>query len=222
MAKINSGAMDIIDLKVGSKELEYPIPFAERASNPFEARQFHVDYLKTCFNNIARPHAFKVQIIPPKNINWDKEILALVKSTNTPSAEVENIEYERSGHKINLPSNKMNYGNFSVTFICDSQYRIRSVFNDWQKSTILNPVAARGDSTSISIGPIPKNIFNTSVILWHFNEQKQPVYAVKMNYAWPKSISEMSLDQGSGADLMTFNVDFVYSHQEIWGTYTNE
>lgn len=171
--------------------------------------EFHVDYLKTQFRDIARPNYFKIKIDPPTVLapEWNNRLTMLAKSAVFPSIEISNYEFERAGFVLHVPTNKMNYGDLTITFYNDVDFEIRTLFNRWQRMALFN--------WQKDIGSIPAIAMAGKVTVYQFDAGHNPVYAVEVDNAWPKNISEISLDQDSTDQLETFSVQFVFTNHEI-------
>jgi hypothetical protein len=173
------------------------------------SNEFHVDFLKQQFRDIARPNLFKVKITPPPilNADWNNKLAVLAKSAVFPSIEIQNYEYERGGRILHIPSNKMNYGDMTITFYNDVDFNLRSLFNRWQRLAIYN--------WQKEVGSIPLMALDATVTVYQFDSSHRPVYGINIDNCWPKTISEIQLSQENTDQLEEFSVTFVFTTMNI-------
>lgn len=197
---------------------QYPINISEN-KNPLEDKAFHVDYLKSqLIRDVARPNLFKVNIIPPefllKKVEWQngsKMISALAKSAVFPQISIREYVLERAGQKLHIPTNEMDYGDMSITFINDSDFILRSLFNNWQRIAIHN--------WQENIGSVPMLALSSHVSIHQYDSTLKEVYSIKLTNAWPQTISEIQLSQDSENQLEEFTVNFKFTMHNIYKAY---
>ena len=185
--------------------------------SPFDStKEFHVDHLKNQFADVARPNMFKINIFPPSPLmnDWDNSksgLMALAKSTKIPSITVKEYLYERAGQKLYIPNGEVEHGEASITFINDSNFTIRTMFNRWMRLGLMNYES--------NIGSIPALALQGQVVIYHYDYDLKPTYMVKLLNAWPSSLSAIELSQESENTPEEFTVDFKYSYQEIYKNF---
>jgi hypothetical protein len=188
----------------------------EKEEIPFDPKtDFHVNFLKNQFTDVARPNQFKVDIIPPDPLlqDWDVAkhgLLALVKTAKIPSITVKEYTYQRAGQKLHIPTGEIEHGEVSITFYNDSDFVLRTMFNRWIRLALHN--------YEYNIGSVPKLALDGQVVVYHYDYALKPVYAVKLMNAWPKSLSEIDLSHETENTAEEFTVEFNYSYQEIYKT----
>lgn len=203
---------------------EYPMPAGgyEQETFPKDIKQsggsgateksFHIDFLKTKFRDLSRPNQFKVKIKPPSILQkeWSQEINVLVKSASFPSIEIDEYAIERAGLVLHIPTNKINYGELSITFWNDVDFRIRTLFNRWQRLTVFN--------WQQDIGSIPLLAMDGEITVYQFDSNHKEVYAIKVDNCWPKTISEIALSHDNDSQVSEFSVSFPYTNQYIYNS----
>lgn len=174
--------------------------------------EFHVDYLKKQFKDIARPNLFKIRLNPPKPLQdeWHNNIglMSLAKSVNFPQISIKEWVYERAGQKLHIPTNEMDYGEVTITFINDSDFNLRTLFNRWQRLAVFN--------WQTNVGSIPLLALDGEVIIYQYDSELNPTYAIKLTNAWPQTISSIELNQDSENTTEEFSVEFKFTMHEIF------
>lgn len=193
--------------------LLFPSDINDVPSGINKETDFHVNHLLSTFVDVARPNRFKVKISPPRALaaDWSIEsngLLALVKSASLPQITIKEWTYERAGQRLHIPTNDVEFGEFSITFTNDSKFILRTLFNRWQKLTCHN--------WQSNIGSIPILATDGVITVFQYDYNLNPVYAVKLTNCWPKTISAIELSQESENVAEEFTVEFKYTMQEIY------
>ena len=194
----------------------FPYNIKDEPTNVNNKTEFHIDHLKNLFSDVARPNMFKVKIVPPTALqnDWDaskSSLLALAKSTKFPSITIKEWVYERAGQKLHYPTGEVEHGDVSITFINDSKFMLRSMFNRWMRLGLMN--------WRYNIGSIPSIALQGQVLIYQYDYNLQPMYMTKLLNAWPSSLSEIELNQESENTAEEFTVDFKYSYQELYRNF---
>lgn len=199
---------------------QYPKDISENPNGiGRDDRSFHIDYLKSqLIKDVARPNMFKVQIKPPDLIykknefaNGSKMITALAKRASFPQISIREYVLERAGQKLHIPTNEMDYGTVSITFINDSDFVLRSIFNNWQRLAIHNWQENKGS--------VPLLALDSTVSIHQYDTKQKEVYSIKLTNAWPQTISQIDLSQDSENQLEEFTVDFKFTMHNIYKAY---
>jgi hypothetical protein len=196
-------------------------PYDVNASEiPFDSTQFHVNYLKNQFSDLARPNLFKIDLLPPESLINDMDMSVnsllgvLAKSTKIPSMTAKDYVYQRAGQKLYIPTGEMEHGDASITFYNDSDFILRSLFNRWMRLGVHN--------WDYNIGAVPSLALAGQVTIYHFDYSLKPTYSVVLTNAWPKTVSEIELSQDDENKAEEFTVDFNYTSQLIYKSYKDE
>lgn len=208
---LNSGVFNDID--TNGNLIQFPYNMKDLPQEVDRAKAFHVNHLKNQFRDVARPNLFKVKIVPPLPLikDWDASksgLLALAKSANFPQISIKEWTYERAGQKLHIPTNEMDYGDMSITFINDVDFNIRTLFNRWQRLALFN--------WERNVGAIPLLALSGTVVVYQYDSSLKPVYAIKLINAWPQTISSIELNQESENTPEEFSVEFKFTMHEIY------
>jgi len=209
---------DLLGDSGGLDSAQYPRPIDGNSSGVHKT-SFHINHLKnTLINDIARPNMFKVKIKPPELISKKPEfnraeelITALAKKADFPQISIKEYLLERAGQKLYIPTNEIDYGEVSITFHNDSDFLLRSFFNNWQRLAIHNWQENKGS--------IPLLALSSHVSIHHFDSNLKEVYNIKLTNAWPQTISAIDLSQDSENQLEEFSVIFKFTMHEIYKAY---
>lgn len=159
---------------------------------------FSVDNFVANVNDAARQYLFYVKINNPKSTLGMDKTTYLVRSSSLPSDTIEAMETHWQGMPYNVGSNHT-FDDWTVTFIVDADAQVRKDFLDWQKM-IHNP------ETNVHGEPSEYMRPQTAELL---NSKGEPIMTYKLEYAWPTTVGEISLDYSS-KDIATFDVTFKY------------
>lgn len=208
---LDSGIFNDID--TNGNLIQFPYDIKNIPQHVDKSRAFHVNYLKNQFRDVARPNLFKVKIVPPKPLlkDWDSKksgLLALASNAKFPEISIKEWVYERAGQKLHIPTNEMDYGDVSITFINDVDFNIRTLFNRWQRLALFN--------WERNLGAIPLLALSGEVIIYQYDNDLNPVYAIELINAWPQTISSIDLNQESENTAEEFSVDFKFTMHKIY------
>ena len=199
-------------------EYVFPVDLADTGGTGVDLNRntFHVDFLKSKFRDMARPNQFRISIFPPEvlRLDWDNDLMVLAKSAAFPSIEISDYEYSRAGKVLHIPTNKVNYGDMNITFYNDIDFSIRTMLQQWQRYALLN--------WNENVGSVPSMALQGLVTIFQFDASHRCTYAVQCDNAWPKMIGDISLSHDDTDTAETFNVQFVYTEQEIIKNYNIE
>lgn len=197
-----------------NNSVNFPLDIRNISSGIDKTSDFHVTALKNKFKDVARPNLFKIKIKPPTSLLNDFThannglVIALAKKTSFPQIKIGEYVYERAGQKLHIPTNEVDYGELSITFINDSDFTIRSLFNRWQRLVLFNWFENVGTNVIESL--------SGEITVIQYDNQLNEVYAVTINNAWPQTVSSIELNQESNNSAEEFSVDFKFTMQEIF------
>ncbi len=126
----------------------------------------------------------------------------LCKGVNIPSVSVASTEVRTTGEVINAPYDR-NFAPATFTFYVDRRMLVRYYFDEWLNS-IQNPSTRNiGWYSDFVVPEIKIHVLTKSEV--------PTVYTMTLYEAYPKSISNLSLDHANN-DLMTLDVTFDFHY----------
>jgi hypothetical protein len=169
---------------------------------------FDVGSFKAEFDGGARTYLFYcVPNIPDFDMDND---YVYVKSTSLPGSDIDEhvLTYHGFDYKVH---GKRTYSDWTITFISDKTYLIRSAFEDWLNS-ISSPksnYASIGDRVATQT-LIPLSYSGKFI----YKKEGQPYNIIFIVDAWPKSVGNIEFDY-STQDVAQFEVTFSYKYYEM-------
>ena len=136
----------------------------------------------------------------PKNlINDPRDIALLCDSVVIPGKQISTIEQQTLREVVKIP-----YGyitdDVALSFLLTNDYYIKNMFDTW-----INTIVDK-DKYCIAY----KKDIVTDVIIQQLDEQNTPIYGVKLEGAFPVSMSEISLSNENENTISRLNVSFAY------------
>ncbi len=135
---------------------------------------------------------------PSQLVNDPRDIAILCQSVTLPGSTI--ATYEEGLHK---QVRKFPYtfidDEVTMSFLLTNDYYMRKMFDNWM-SNIVN-------KESHLVGY--KNDYSVDVIIQQLNQKNIPVYGVKLEKAFPTTISSSELSQDSG-EFVRFEVTWAY------------
>ena len=135
---------------------------------------------------------------PSQLVNDPRDIAILCQSVTLPGSTI--ATYEEGLHK---QVRKFPYtfidDEVTMSFLLTNDYYMRKMFDNWM-SNIVN-------KESHLVGY--KNDYSVDVIIQQLNQKNVPVYGVKLEKAFPTTISSSELSQESG-EFVRFEVTWAY------------
>jgi hypothetical protein len=111
------------------------------------------------------------------------------------------------------------YNDVTLNFFCDNDGVVVDFMHKWLQSVFnFNDKSAAGSKTSKGLGPntfaYPKDYFGTIEIIQYFDEgeDKQEVFSVKLEEAYPISMGDIHLDWNNQDTLTKIAVTFTYTY----------
>ena len=132
-------------------------------------------------------------------VNDPRDISILCDSVVIPGKQIATLDYQAHKQTIKLP-----YGyiedEVSMGFLLTNDYYIKNVFDKWI-NTIVDP-----DKYCIAY----KDEISCDVVIQQLDEQDTPIYGVKLEGAFPVSMSAIALSNESENTIQKLNVSFSY------------
>ena len=184
----------------------------ERKDFKEEKRSKIQSFLSTFDKNVARPNLFHVVMNPP-NKSFSKN---QVKYNGTAYNTIASDEMELRVQSITMPgknitttpndnaygpsyemANGISYAEeIEVTYILDSDHRVREFFNNWQDK-IVNPVTYDLNYYDDYVG---------EMTIYQLDQNDNNASAVKVHEVFPKSVGPIQYSMESGNSILTVSV----------------
>jgi hypothetical protein len=170
--------------------------------------EFHVDYLRSQFQDFARANLYRVVFnIEPNSKNNDKlhtELLA--KAVNFPAFEMSKLEIKRMGEKFYLPASQ-SYGDLQLTVLSDDAYTPRRFLHAWLHDN--------NYSAEENVFRKNSNLSKSSVTVYQLDNKMNAIFGANFTHCFPSSIGEIQMSYDSADQLTEFPVTFSYSQYQI-------
>ena len=138
----------------------------------------------------------------PLNIIPDpRDISILCESVNLPGRQITTIDYQAEKQSIKIPYSAINE-DVTMSFILTNDYYMKKLFDDWQSSVF--------DMNRYRAGY--KKDFTTDIVIQQLNQQNIPVYGVRLEGAFPVTVSSINLDNNSENTIQKLNVTLSYEN----------
>ena len=132
-------------------------------------------------------------------INDPRDISLLCDSVTIPAKQVSTLDYQTIKQSFKVP-----YGTIedevSLGFLLTNDYYMKTIFDRWINS-IVDP-----DKYCVAY----KDDITCDVIIQQLDEQDTPIYGVKLENAFPTTMSEIGLSNESASQIQKLNVSFTY------------
>lgn len=177
----------------------------------------NIDYLKSSISSgLARTNRYAVNIVfPTGNItySWSNIIKSLFFtqcsqiSLLCESVELPGMQYATLEDKLWGPIRKMpylpTYNDLTMIFMCDSNMKIRTLFDQWQ--------------SMIFPKNFKKNYYNdyiSDIYITLLNEKNIPVYTIKCTEAYPIGLIAQPCSYGDINTYLKMEIKFAYRYYD--------
>ena len=138
----------------------------------------------------------------PGNLLPDpRDISILCESVSLPGRQITTIDYTAERQAIKVPYSVINE-DISMTFILTNDYYMKKMFDAWATGIF--------DVEKYRAGY--KKDFVTDVIIQQLNQQNIPIYSVRLEGAFPVTISAINLDNNSENTVQKMTVTLSYEN----------
>ena len=154
---------------------------------------------KTLVGNIAGTLASGGSL---KNLIPDpRDIGILCESVNLPGRQISTIDYQADRQSIKIPYGIINE-DVSMSFILTNDYFMKKLFDNWMSSIF--------DVEKYRAGY--KKDFATDVVIQQLNKENVPIYGVRLENAFPTTMSSITLDNNSENTVQKLSVTLSYEN----------
>ena len=193
-----------------------------------------IDSLKSTIaakGGLARTNRFQVIFTPPKQsllnlnpevlvgqllsgdtpsvkslINDPRDISLLCQSVTLPGRSLSTLESEMMNQQNKFPYTFID-GEVDMTFLLTNDYYMKTMFDGWMSSVL--------DTEEYVLGY--KNDYSCDVIIQQLNIDNIPVYGVKLEKAYPISMSQVELSNETENEVAKLQVQFAYDKYVVEG-----
>lgn len=134
-------------------------------------------------------------------INDPRDISLLCQSAQIPGRQITTIDYQAHKQQVPIPYTAINE-DVQLKFLLTNDYYIKVLFDNWESSII--------DMANYQIGY--KKDFSTDVIIQQVNDKNVPVYGVKLQNAFPTTVTAIELDNSAENTVQELTVTLSYDN----------
>jgi len=146
--------------------------------------------------NPANQTSFKLEIPGLEEMNY------FVQNTILPGMTMGGISTPYKNHQTNVPSNRVDYDEVSMTFIVDEDYSNHTQIRLWMHA--------------FALGKDPIWSVTKNVNLFILNSNKQPKLKVVYYNAYPTGLGSLSLNSAvNSTEPMATNVNFRFQYYDV-------
>ena len=138
----------------------------------------------------------------PKNLIPDpRDIAILCEAVSFPGRQISTIDYIAERQAIKIPYSVINE-DISMTFLLTNDYYVKKMFDTWSTGIF--------DVENYRAGY--KKDFVTDIVIQQLDHNNIPVYAVRLEGAFPTTISAINLDNNSENTVQKMTVTMSYEN----------
>ena len=136
----------------------------------------------------------------PKNVlNDPRDISLLCDSVSIPGKQISTIDYQSVRQSVKVPYGTVQ-DDVELGFLLTNDYHMKTVFDKWINSIV--------DAEKYCVAY--KKDITCDVVIQQLDEQDTPIYGVKLEGAFPVSMSNIELSNQSENTVQRLNVSFTY------------
>ena len=132
-------------------------------------------------------------------VNDPRDISLLCDSVVIPGKQISTLDYQTTKNSVKIP-----YGyvqdDVSLSFLLTNDYYMKTIFDKWINSIV--------DTKKYCVAY--KDDITCDVIIQQLDEEDVPIYGVKLEGAFPITMSEIALSNESTNTIQKLNVSFAY------------
>jgi hypothetical protein len=130
-----------------------------------------------------------------------RDISILCESVNLPGRQITTIDYTAEKQAIKIPYGVINE-DVTMSFMLTNDYYMKKMFDSWQSGVF--------DMERYRAGY--KKDFTTDVIIQQLNQENIPIHSVKLENAFPVTVSSINMDNNSENTIQKLNVTLSYEN----------
>ena len=132
-------------------------------------------------------------------INDPRDIALLCDSIVMPGKQISTLDYQTTKASRKIPYGTV-HDDVALSFLLTNDYYMKTMFDKWINSIV--------DYDTYEVAY--KDDVSTDVIIQQLDEQDVPIYGVKLEGAFPVTMSEVALSNESTSQIQKLNVSFAY------------
>ena len=134
-------------------------------------------------------------------INDPRDINLLCDAVSIPGKQISTLDYQAEKQSIKIPYGVINE-DVTMSFILTNDYYMKKLFDSWQSGVF--------DVERYRAGY--KKDFTTDIVIQQLNSKNIPVYGVRLENAFPITVSAVSLDNNSENSVQKMSVTLSYDN----------
>jgi len=132
-------------------------------------------------------------------INDPRDISLLCDSVVIPGKQISTFDHQTVRQSKKIPYGTI-HDDVAISFLLTNDYYMKTIFDKWINSIV--------DTDKYCVAY--KEDIVTDVIIQQLDEQDVPIYGVKLEGAFPVTMSEVALSNESTSQIQKLNVSFAY------------
>jgi len=132
-------------------------------------------------------------------VNDPRDISLLCDSVTIPGKQISTLDVQTVKQLVKVPYGYLT-DDVSLSFLLTNDYHMKTMFDAWINNIVDN------DKYCVAY----KEDIVTDVIIQQLDEQNTPIYGVKLEGAFPVTMSEIPLSNESENTISRLNVSFAY------------
>ena len=134
-------------------------------------------------------------------VNDPRDISLLCETVTIPGRQIATLDYQADKQAVKIPYSFINE-DVTCSFLLTNDYYMKTMFDDWLEQ-VFNSESYRAKF---------KKDFTSDVVIQQLNEKNIPVYGVRLENAFPTTITGISLDNNSESAVQKISVTFSYDN----------
>ena len=132
-------------------------------------------------------------------VNDPRDISLLCDSVAIPGKQITTFDYQTIRQSVKIPYGTV-HDDVELSFLLTNDYHMKTIFDKWINSIV--------DTDKYCVAY--KKDITCDVIIQQLDEQDTPIYGVKLEGAFPVSMSNIELSNQSENTVQRLNVSFSY------------
>jgi hypothetical protein len=134
-------------------------------------------------------------------VNDPRDISLLCETVTIPGRQIATLDYQADKQAVKIPYSFINE-DVTCSFLLTNDYYMKTMFDDWLEQ-VFNSESYRAKF---------KKDFTSDVVIQQLNEKNIPVYGVRLENAFPTTITGIALDNNSESAVQKISVTFSYDN----------